>query len=414
MDKKRVVVTGLGAITPIGIGTSEYWNALKEGKSGIDNITKFDASEFRTKIGGEVKNFDPVDYIDKKDAKRMDRFTQFAVAATGMALDDATLDISKEDSERVGVVMGTGVGGIETLEKQFHVFYDRGPGRVSPFFIPMMISNMAAGQIAIMYGVKGINETTVSACASGTNAIGAAYRFIQNGEADMIITGGAEAAITPMSFAGFCSMKAMSTKNEVPSEASRPFDAQRDGFIMGEGSGILILEELSHALKRGARIYAELVGYGLTADAYHITAPAPDGEGAARAMHNAINDAGISPDDVQYINAHGTSTELNDKYETMAIKTVFKDHAYKLAVSSTKSMTGHLLGGAGGIESIATVLSIYNDFATPTINLKTPDPDCDLDYVPNTGRKLDINYALKNTFGFGGQNATLAFKKYSD
>lgn len=414
MDKKRVVVTGLGAITPIGIGTSEYWNALKEGKSGIDNITMFDASEFRTKIGGEVKNFDPVDYIDKKDAKRMDRFTQFAVAATGMALDDATLDISKEDSERVGVVMGTGVGGIETLEKQFHVFYDRGPGRVSPFFIPMMISNMAAGQIAIMYGVKGINETTVSACASGTNAIGAAYRFIQNGEADMIITGGAEAAITPMSFAGFCSMKAMSTKNEVPSEASRPFDAQRDGFIMGEGSGILILEELSHALKRGARIYAELVGYGLTADAYHITAPAPDGEGAARAMHNAINDAGISPDDVQYINAHGTSTELNDKYETMAIKTVFKDHAYKLAVSSTKSMTGHLLGGAGGIESIATVLSIYNDFATPTINLKTPDPDCDLDYVPNTGRKLDINYALKNTFGFGGQNATLAFKKYSD
>jgi 3-oxoacyl-[acyl-carrier-protein] synthase II len=414
MDKKRVVVTGLGAITPIGIGTSEYWNALKEGKSGIDNITKFDASEFRTKIGGEVKNFDPVDYIDKKDAKRMDRFTQFAVAATGMALDDATLDISKEDSERVGVVMGTGVGGIETLEKQFHVFYDRGPGRVSPFFIPMMISNMAAGQIAIMYGVKGINETTVSACASGTNAIGAAYRFIQNGEADMIITGGAEAAITPMSFAGFCSMKAMSTKNEVPSEASRPFDAQRDGFIMGEGSGILILEELSHALKRGALIYAELVGYGLTADAYHITAPAPDGEGAARAMHNAINDAGISPDDVQYINAHGTSTELNDKYETMAIKTVFKDHAYKLAVSSTKSMTGHLLGGAGGIESIATVLSIYNDFATPTINLKTPDPDCDLDYVPNTGRKLDINYALKNTFGFGGQNATLAFKKYSD
>ena len=414
MDKKRVVVTGLGAITPIGIGTSEYWNALKEGKSGIDNITMFDASEFRTKIGGEVKNFDPVDYIDKKDAKRMDRFTQFAVAATGMALDDATLDISKEDSERVGVVMGTGVGGIETLEKQFHVFYDRGPGRVSPFFIPMMISNMAAGQIAIMYGVKGINETTVSACASGTNAIGAAYRFIQNGEADMIITGGAEAAITPMSFAGFCSMKAMSTKNEVPSEASRPFDAQRDGFIMGEGSGILILEELSHALKRGALIYAELVGYGLTADAYHITAPAPDGEGAARAMHNAINDAGISPDDVQYINAHGTSTELNDKYETMAIKTVFKDHAYKLAVSSTKSMTGHLLGGAGGIESIATVLSIYNDFATPTINLKTPDPDCDLDYVPNTGRKLDINYALKNTFGFGGQNATLAFKKYSD
>jgi len=414
MDKKRVVVTGLGAITPIGIGTSEYWNALKEGKSGIDNITKFDASEFRTKIGGEVKNFDPVDYIDKKDAKRMDRFTQFAVAATGMALDDATLDISKEDSERVGVVMGTGVGGIETLEKQFHVFYDRGPGRVSPFFIPMMISNMAAGQIAIMYGVKGINETTVSACASGTNAIGAAYRFIQNGEADMIITGGAEAAITPMSFAGFCSMKAMSTKNEVPSEASRPFDAQRDGFIMGEGSGILILEELSHALKRGALIYAELVGYGLTADAYHITAPAPDGVGAARAMHNAINDAGISPDDVQYINAHGTSTELNDKYETMAIKTVFKDHAYKLAVSSTKSMTGHLLGGAGGIESIATVLSIYNGFATPTINLKTPDPDCDLDYVPNTGRKLDINYALKNTFGFGGQNATLAFKKYSD
>ncbi len=414
MDKRRVVITGLGAITPIGTGLDEYWNALKQGKSGIDYITKFDASAYPTKIDGEVKNFDPVDYIDKKEAKRMDRFTQFAVASTGMALKDASVDISKEDSDRVGIIIGTGVGGIETLETQFHVYYDRGPGKVSPFFIPMMICNMAAGQIAIIYGAKGINETTVSACASSTNAIGSAFRFIQNGEADVIITGGAEAAITPMSLAGFCSMKAMSTNNENPSEASRPFDANRDGFIMGEGSGILILEELSHAIKRGARIYAEIVGYGLTADAYHITAPAPEGEGMAKSMGNALKDAGITPDDVQYVNAHGTATDLNDKFETMAIKTVFRDHAYKLAISSTKSMTGHLLGAAGGIESIATILSICNGFVAPTINYKTPDPECDLDYVPNIGRKLDINYAMKNNFGFGGQNATLIFKKYTD
>lgn len=414
MDKKRVVITGLGAITPIGTGLDEYWNALKEGKSGIDYITKFDASAYSTKIAGEVKDFDPVNYIDKKEAKRMDRFTQFAVAASSMALKDASLDISQEDRERVGVILGTGVGGIETLEEQFRIHYEKGPGKVSPFFVPMMIANMAAGQIAIVFGAKGINETTVSACASATNAIGDAFRFIQNGEADIIITGGTEAPITPTAFAGFCSMKAMSTHNENPKEASRPFDAERDGFIMSEGSGILILEELSHAIKRGARIYAEVVGYGLTADAYHITAPAPEGEGAARSMKNALNDAGISPEEVQYINAHGTSTDYNDKFETMAIKTVFKDHAYKLAISSTKSMTGHLLGAAGGIESIATVLSIYNSFVAPTINYKTPDPDCDLDYVPNIGRNLDITYAVKNNFGFGGQNATLVFKKYTD
>jgi len=404
----------MGVITPIGIGLDEYWNALKEGRSGIDYITKFDASEYSTRIAGEVKAFDPVDYIDKKEAKRMDRFTQFAVAATSMAIKDASLDLAKEDSERIGVILGTGVGGIETLEDQFRVFYEKGPGKVSPFFIPMMIANMAAGQVAIIFGAKGVNETTISACASATNAIGDAFRFIQNGEADIIITGGAEAPITPTAFAGFCSMKAMSTHNDNPKEASRPFDAERDGFVMGEGAGILILEELTHALRRGARIYAEIVGYGLTADAYHITTPAPEGEGAARAMRNALNDAGISPEEVQYINAHGTSTDYNDKFETMAIKTVFKDHAYKLAVSSTKSMTGHLLGAAGGIESVATVLSIYDGFVAPTINYKTPDPECDLDYVPNTGRHIDINYAVKNNFGFGGQNASLIFKKYID
>ncbi|MDI6601423.1 MAG: beta-ketoacyl-ACP synthase II [Thermoanaerobacteraceae bacterium] len=414
MKKKRVVITGLGAITPIGIGLDEYWNALKEGRSGIDYITKFDASEYSTKIAGEVRGFDPVNYIDKKEAKRMDRFTQFAVAAANMALKDASLDMAKEDKEKVGVILGTGVGGIETLEEQFHVYYEKGPGKVSPFFIPMMIANMAAGQIAIVFGAKGVNQTTISACASATNAIGDAFRFIQNGEADVIITGGAESPITPMAFAGFCSMKAMSTHNENPKEASRPFDAERDGFVMGEGAGVLILEELAHAIKRGAKIYAEIVGYGLTADAYHITVPAPEGEGAARAMRNALNDAGILPEDVQYINAHGTSTDYNDKFETMAIKTVFKDHAYKLAVSSTKSMTGHLLGAAGGIESIATVLSIYNGFVVPTINYKTPDPECDLDYVPNTGREIDIHYAVKNNFGFGGQNASLVFKKYTD
>ncbi|TZE83383.1 beta-ketoacyl-ACP synthase II [Calorimonas adulescens] len=414
MEKKRVVITGMGVITPIGIGLDEYWNALKEGKSGIDYITKFDASEYSTRIAGEVKAFDPVDYIDKKEAKRMDRFTQFAVAATSMAIKDASLDLAKEDSERIGVILGTGVGGIETLEDQFRVFYEKGPGKVSPFFIPMMIANMAAGQVAIIFGAKGVNETTISACASATNAIGDAFRFIQNGEADIIITGGAEAPITPTAFAGFCSMKAMSTHNDNPKEASRPFDAERDGFVMGEGAGILILEELTHALRREARIYAEIVGYGLTADAYHITTPAPEGEGAARAMRNALNDAGISPEEVQYINAHGTSTDYNDKFETMAIKTVFKDHAYKLAVSSTKSMTGHLLGAAGGIESVATVLSIYDGFVAPTINYKTPDPECDLDYVPNTGRHIDINYAVKNNFGFGGQNASLIFKKYID
>ncbi len=410
--KNRVVVTGIGAITPIGTGKNSFWASLKAGKSGIDKITKFDASNYDTQIAAEVKDFDPNTYIDKKEAKRMDRFTQFAVAASKLAVEDAALNVDEVDADRFGVVLGSGIGGIETLEREQEKLMTKGPGRVSPFFIPMMISNIGAGQVSMTFGAKGPNTTVVTACASSTNSIGEAFRIIQRGDADIMITGGAEASITPLSIAGFCSMKAMSTRNDDPTAASRPFDKDRDGFVMGEGAGILILEELEHAIKRGAHIYGEVVGYGMSADAYHITTPAPEGEGAARSMKNALKDANIAPEDIDYINAHGTSTPYNDKFETMAIKSLFGDHANKLAVSSTKSMTGHLLGAAGAIEAIACIMAINDSFIPPTINYTTPDPECDLDYVPNKGRERNVRYTLSNSLGFGGHNATIIMKKY--
>jgi 3-oxoacyl-[acyl-carrier-protein] synthase II len=407
----RVVVTGVGVITPLGNTVEKFWNSLINGESGIDTVTKFDVSEFPTKVAAEVKDFEPTLYIDKKEARRMDRFIQFAVASAKLALEDSQIDLSKVDLNRFGVIYGTGIGGIETFENQLKIMHEKGPGKVSPFFIPMMIANMAAGQIAITFGLKGINETIVNACASSTNAIGEAFKAIQRGDADLIVTGGTEAAITPMSFAGFCAMKAMST-NEDPKKASRPFDLNRDGFVMGEGSASLILESLEHAQKRGAKIYAEIIGYGATDDAYHITAPAPEGEGAARAMEAALKDGKVSFEMIDYINAHGTSTEYNDKFETMAIKKVFKDHAYKLYVSSIKSMLGHLLGAAGAVEAVATVLTIKNGIIPPTINYETPDPECDLNYVPNEAIEKEVNYAISNSFGFGGHNGTILFKKF--
>jgi 3-oxoacyl-[acyl-carrier-protein] synthase II len=411
--KRRVVITGTGSITPLGIGTQTFWNAIKEGKSGIDIVTRFDVStNYPTMIAGEVKDFDPEQYIDKKEAKRMDRYTQFAVAAAKIAIEDAALDMETIDKERVGVILGTGIGGLQVLEDQHSVLVNKGPERVSPFFIPMMIANMAAGQIAIMTGAKGMNETVVTACASGTNAVGDAFKCIQRGDAEIIITGGTEAPITPLAFAGFCSLKAMSRRNDDPKTASRPFDAERDGFIMSEGAGVLILEEYEHAVKRGANILAEVVGYGCTSDAYHITAPAPNGEGGARAMAIAIKDAGIEPTEIGYINAHGTSTEMNDKLETLGIKKVLGEHAHKVAISSTKSMTGHMLGAAGGVEAIISALALKEGFLPPTINYNNPDPECDLDYVPNKGRKADIKYAISNSLGFGGQNATICLKRF--
>lgn len=409
---RKVVVTGIGAITPLGNTIDEFWDALCRGQSGIDRITKFDVSDFSTQIAGCVEDFEPEDYIDKKEAKRMDRFTQFAVAATSMAVQDAGINLDKIDKERFGVIIGTGIGGIESLVDQVGVLTTKGPGRVSPFLVPMMIANIAAGQISIMTGAKGINSTVVTACASGTNAIGEAFKAIRNGEADIIITGGSEAPITELALAGFCSMRAMSTRNDDPKGACRPFDANRDGFVMGEGAGILILESYEHAVKRGAKILAEVVGYGLTADAYHITAPAPDGNGGARAMEQALDVAGISPNMVDYINAHGTSTPYNDKFETLAIKKVFGDYAYNLAVSSTKSMTGHLFGAAGGLEAIILVKAIVDEFIPPTINYTVADPECDLDYVPSQGRRLQVEYALSNSFGFGGHNACILIKRY--
>lgn len=409
--KKRVVITGMGVVSSLGIGVDNFWGSIKEGKNGISSVTKLDVSNMNCKVAAEIKEFDPTLFIDKKEAKRMDKFSQYAVSAAKMAVDNSGIDLDKVNKYRFGVVVGSGIGGIETFEDQHSVYLEKGPGRVSPFFIPMLISNMAAGLIAIQFGAKGFNECVVTACATSTNAVGDAFKVIQRGDADIMITGGAEACITPMAFAGFCSMKAMST-TEDPTIASRPFDAERNGFVMGEGAGILILEELEHALSRGANIIAEVVGYGCTNDAHHITAPAPEGEGGARCMKMAVNDAGIRPDEIGYVNAHGTSTEYNDKFETAAIKTVFGEHAKKLAVSSTKSMTGHLLGAAGAVEAIITALSLREGFLPATINYNTPDPECDLDYVPNKGRKADINYALSNSLGFGGHNATLVLKKY--
>jgi 3-oxoacyl-[acyl-carrier-protein] synthase II len=390
---KRVVITGMGVISPVGIGLENFWNALIEGKSGIVPVTRFDTNGIATKIAGEVNDFEPKDYIDKKEVRRMDRFTQFAVSAALMAMKDANFSQEEVDSERVGVILGTGIGGTTTFEEQYKTLLNKGPGRVSPFFVPMMIANMAAGQISISIGAKGINYTVVTACASGTNAIGEAFKALQRNAADVILTGGTEAAITPMAMSGFSSMKAMSTRNDEPQKASRPFDSQRDGFVMGEGSGILVLETLEHAQKRGAKIYAEVIGYGCTTDAYHITAPAPNGEGGARAMLLAVKDAGINYSDVDYINAHGTS---------------------KLSISSNKSMIGHLLGAAGAVELISTVLTVNNNIIPPTINLENPDPECDLDYVPNKFRKQRVDVALSNSLGFGGHNASLIVKRFEE
>lgn len=411
---KRVVITGVGAVTPVGIGREEIWKNIKDGVCGIDRISRFDPSEFACQVAAEVKDFEPSDFMDKKEAKRMDLFVQYAVAGAKMAVDDAGLDMEKEDHERVGCIIGSGIGGISTLCEQHKRLMEKGPGKVSPFMIPMMISNMAVGQVSIMFNCKGVNLTTVSACASGTDALGQAFLAIRRGDADVILTGGAEATVTELSLAGFSSMKALSTRNDDPKGACSPFDLNRDGFVMGEGSGILVMEELEHAKARGAHIIAEMVGYGSTNDAYHMTAPAPDGEGGARCMAAALKDAGISPEEVDYINAHGTSTPYNDKYETAAIKTVFGEHAHKLAVSSTKSMTGHMLGAAGGVEGILTALAIEDGFIPATVNYKTPDPECDLDYVPNQGRESEINYAVSNSLGFGGHNASIVLKKYVD
>lgn len=412
MQRKRVVVTGLGVISPVGTGKEKFWHNIIAGKSGIGPITKFDASDLASQIAGEVKDFDPFLYLDKKEAKRMDLFTQYAVSAAIMAVQDGKLDLDKENAERIGVVLGSGIGGIGTMEEQCKVLLEKGARRVSPLTVPMMIINMAAGQIGITLGAKGPNLSVVSACASGTHAVGDAFKLIQRGDADIVITGGAESSITPLSVAGFCSMRALSKRNEEPTKASRPFDKDRDGFVMGEGSAVLILESLEHAQNRNAHIYAEVLGYGSTCDAHHITAPAPDGEGAARAMEIALADAGLEKEKIDYINAHGTSTELNDKYETMAIKKVFAEHAKNIPISSTKSMTGHLLGAAGALELAVLALTIEDNIIPPTINYTSPDPLCDLDYVPNEARKRIVNYGLSNSLGFGGHNATVVLGKY--
>lgn len=410
--KKTVVVTGMGVTSPLGIGLDYFWDSLINARSGIVPITRFDAKDLPTRVAGEIQNFDPLLYLDKKEARRMDRFTQFAVSTAKMAVEDADLKLDALDKKRTAVVLGTGIGGTQTFEDQHQTLLEKGSGRVSPFFVPMMIANMAAGQISILLDAHGPNFTVVSACASSTNAIGEAMKLLQRGDADVVVTGGSEAALTPMSMAGFCAMKAMTTNNENPQKASRPFDQNRDGFILSEGCGILILESLEHALKRNAKIYGEIAGYGCTADAFHITAPAPDGNGAARAMELALDDAGLKGQDVQYINAHGTSTDLNDKLETIAIKQVFGELAKGIAISSTKSMTGHLLGAAGAIEAIACLMTINNDKIPPTINYETPDPDCDLDYVPNVARQASVAVALSNSFGFGGHNASIVLKNY--
>ena len=410
--KKKVVITGVGAVSPIGIGKDEFWTNLVNGKSGVGKITRFDPTEYSTQIAGEVKDFDPTQFIDKKEAKRMDRTTQFAVAAAKMAIADAKLDVEKENRERIGVFIGSGIGGMETLHSQYETLFQKGPNRVSPFFIPMMIGNMPAGQVSITFNLQGPTSCVVTACATGTNSVGDAFKVIQRGDADVMLAGGTEACISPAPVAGFCAMKALSTNNENPEKASRPFDKGRDGFVMGEGAGVVILESLDHAIARGATIYAEVAGYGSNSDAYHITAPAPEGVMAAKCMGLAVKDAGLDVTEIDYINAHGTSTPLNDKNETLAIKSLFGDHAKNLAISSIKSMTGHLLGAAGGIECIATALTIANDTIPPTINYETPDDELDLDYVPNKSRKSVVKAALSNSFGFGGHNATILLKKY--
>ncbi len=410
--KRRVVVTGLGMVTALGTGVQKNWEAVCSGKSGIGTITKFDASPFASQMAGEVKDFRSEDFMDKKQVRRFDIFIHYAVASARMAMEDSRLTINSRNSHRVGCLTGSGLGGLTMLEHYHKVLLEKGPSRINPFFIPGMIANMAPGQIAIEFGVKGPNISVETACASSCHAVGEAFRMIREGIADAMITGGSEAVITPLAVGGFCAMRALSTRNHEPEKASRPFDLERDGFVMGEGAGMLILEELSQALERGAEVYAEVTGYGLSGDAYHVSAPTPDGEGAISCMDMAIKDNGMKPDDIDYINAHGTSTKLNDLSENKAIKAVFGEQAHKLAISSTKSMTGHVLGGAGGIEAIYTVLAIRHGIIPPTINYETPDPECDLDYVPNVARKAEVRAAMSNSFGFGGTNACLVFKAY--
>jgi 3-oxoacyl-[acyl-carrier-protein] synthase II len=411
---RRVVVTGLGAVAPNGIGIETFWRNLINGVSGITPISRFDASKHDTRIAGEVKGFDPLQWLEKKEARKMDRFIHYAVAAAQMAYDDSGLKVTDENRERIGVFVGTGMGGIPALEESNKILLEKGPARISAYFIPSIITNMGSGHISMRFGMKGPNSCVATACATGNHAIGDSFRIIQRGDADVMLAGGSEAVITPLTIGGFCAIKALSTRNDEPTRASRPFDLNRDGFVMGEGAGIMVLESLEHARGRGAKIYAELVGYGMSADAHHITLPAPEGEGAVRSMRLALEDAKVEPNQVDYINAHGTSTPAGDLNETLAIKTLFGEHARRLAVSSTKSMTGHLLGAAGGIESVVTVLAVAQGVLPPTINYETPDPGCDLDYVPNTARQAEVGYALTNSFGFGGTNATLLFKRFDE
>ena len=409
---RRVVITGIGLVSSLGIGTDANWKALLIGTSGVDRVTRFDVTGYAAQIAAEVRGFDPLDYVEKKDVKKMDVFIQYAIAASQFAMDDAKLTITESNAPEIGVFIGSGIGGFQTIEREHSALLEGGPRKISPFFIPSAIINLASGQVSIRFGAKGPNLATCTACSASAHAIGESFEIIRRGDAEAMIAGGSEAAITPMSLGGFAALRALSTNNDNPSKACRPFDRDRDGFIIGEGAGIVILEELEFARNRNAHIYAEVVGYGTSADAYHITAPSEDGEGGVRVMKMAIKKAGIRPDEINYINAHGTSTPYNDRLETMAIKKCFGEHAYKMAVSSTKSMTGHLLGGAGGLEAGISALAVYHQVAPPTINLENPDPDCDLDYVPHTGREMPIRYALSNSFGFGGTNASLLFKRF--
>jgi 3-oxoacyl-[acyl-carrier-protein] synthase II len=414
ISSRRVVVTGLGLVSPLGIGVEANWKAMLEGKSGIGPITKFDASAFSSRIAGEVRDFDPLEFMDKKEVRKMDPFIQYAIAAAAQAVEDACLTKENLEGDGTGVYVGSGIGGIGAIENQHEILLTKGPNRVSPFFLISSIINEASGQISIKYRAKGPNSATATACATGTHAIGDSFKIIARGDADIMLAGGAEAPITPLGLAGFCAMRALSLRNDEPSKASRPFDAQRDGFVIGEGAGIVILEELGNAMKRGARVYAEIVGYGMSGDAYHVSAPCLDGEGAYQSMRRALEDAQIAPDEVDYINAHGTSTPYNDKIETLAVKRLFGDHARKIGINSTKSMTGHLLGAAGGFESAASVLCLKDQIMPPTINYEFPDPECDLDYVPNKARPGSIRYALSNSFGFGGTNGALVFKRFEE
>jgi len=413
MEENRVVVTGLGIISPVGSDVPTFWQALKEGRSGIGALTSFDASAFDSRIAGEVKDFEPSLYgISAKDTRRMAKFVQYAIAAAKKALADSGLDLDKENRERIGVVIGSGIGSLQTMEEEHKVYLEKGPSRLSPFLIPMLIVNEASGHVGIIFGLKGPNSCVTTACASGSHAIGDAFKILERGDADVMVCGGTESCITHLGVGGFCALKALSTRNNEPQRASRPFDMERDGFVMAEGCGLVVLETLEHAKKRKAHIYAEIVGYGMSCDAYHITAPDPDGDGAARAMKEALKNARLNPEDVDYINAHGTSTKLNDKIETMAIKRALGAHAQKVMVSSTKSMTGHLLGAAGGVEFVVCTLSIKDSIVPPTINYEYPDPECDLDYVPNSARKTEVDVCMSNSLGFGGHNATLIVKKF--